>query len=76
MHSVKYMHQEAFAGYKISRSPGWDTLKLSQPQKIIDAVCTHVPELLSETAPGDLYKGTELHPLAAGQKVSTKGKLA
>ena len=76
---------QAFAGYKLERGPQREWLKISQPQKIIDAVTTHVPWIRDATADAKAppLAGAKLQqrldelvlePLAAGKKPTPAGK--
>ena len=51
---------ESFAGFKIQRSKDRSLLTLSQPQKVLEAVKTHMPELLEGVVPPRLLRGKAL----------------
>ena len=51
---------ESFAGFKIQRSKDRSLLTLSQPQKVLEAVKTHLPELLDGVVPPRLLRGKAL----------------
>ena len=51
---------ESFAGFKIQRSKDLSRLHLSQPQKVLEAVKAHMPELLDGDVPDRLLRGKAL----------------